>query len=99
MLEAVVYRAFDMFNRRDLDGLLELLHSDVRVHSLMTEAEREDYFGHDGCASGTPPCSRSSPIGARWSGRSVTWAAAPRSSRTEEDAREALGLGSSKPRE
>jgi hypothetical protein len=24
MLEAVVHRAFDMFNRRDLDGLLEL---------------------------------------------------------------------------
>jgi hypothetical protein len=40
--------SFDAFNRRDLEGLLELLHPDVRVHSLMTEAECSDYAGHDG---------------------------------------------------
>lgn len=45
---ALVRQAFDTFNRGDLDGLLELLHTDVQVHSLMTEAEREDYVGHPG---------------------------------------------------
>jgi ketosteroid isomerase-like protein len=48
MLEELVRRAFEKFNSRDLDGLLELLHEDVRVHSLMTEAERQDYHGHQG---------------------------------------------------
>jgi ketosteroid isomerase-like protein len=46
--QALVHRAFDAFNRRDLDGLLELLHPEVRVHSLMTEAECEDYTGYEG---------------------------------------------------
>jgi ketosteroid isomerase-like protein len=46
--QALVHRAFEAFNARDLDGLLELLHADVRVHSLMTEAECEDYAGHEG---------------------------------------------------
>jgi ketosteroid isomerase-like protein len=48
MLDELVHRAFVTFNRRDLDGLLELLHEDVQVHSLMTEAERQDYHGHEG---------------------------------------------------
>ena len=46
--KALLTRAFEMFNRRDVDGLLELLHPEVRVHSLMTEAEGADYVGHDG---------------------------------------------------
>lgn len=41
-------QAFDAFNRRDLEGLLSLLHPDVRVRSLMTEAERAVYEGHQG---------------------------------------------------
>jgi ketosteroid isomerase-like protein len=48
VLDDLVHRAFDAFNRRDLDGLLAMLAPDVRVHSLMTEAEREDYHGHEG---------------------------------------------------
>ena len=44
----LVNRAFEAFNSRDLEGLLTLLHPDVRVRSLMTEAERTDYDGHQG---------------------------------------------------
>jgi ketosteroid isomerase-like protein len=48
MLDDLVRRAFEAFNSGDLEGLLELLHPDIRVHSLMTEAERQDYHGHQG---------------------------------------------------
>jgi ketosteroid isomerase-like protein len=48
VLDDLVQRAFDAFNRKDLEGLLELLHPEVHVHSLMTEAECVDYFGHQG---------------------------------------------------
>jgi ketosteroid isomerase-like protein len=47
-MQELVQRAFATFNARDLDGLLELLHPDVRVRSLMTEAERAVYEGHPG---------------------------------------------------
>jgi ketosteroid isomerase-like protein len=47
-MQELVQRAFATFNAGDLDGLLELLHPDVRVRSLMTEAERSDYHGHQG---------------------------------------------------
>jgi ketosteroid isomerase-like protein len=48
MAADVVRRAFDAFNRRDLDGLLALLHPDVRVHSLLTEPEGPEFRGHEG---------------------------------------------------
>ena len=48
MCQSLVRRAFDAFNRGDVDGLLELLHPEIRVRSLMTEAERQDYQGHAG---------------------------------------------------
>jgi ketosteroid isomerase-like protein len=48
MVAELLRRAFDAFNRRDLDGLLALLAPDVRVHSLMTEPERAEYHGHQG---------------------------------------------------
>jgi ketosteroid isomerase-like protein len=48
MLADLVQRAFDAFNRGDLEGLLALLAEDVRVHSLMTEPERAEYAGHQG---------------------------------------------------
>jgi ketosteroid isomerase-like protein len=48
MLDDLVHGAFDAFNRRDMEGLLKLLHPDIRVHSLMTEAEGADYQGHRG---------------------------------------------------
>ena len=48
MVADLVRRAFDKFNSGDLEGLLELLDPDVRVHSLMTEPERTEYHGHEG---------------------------------------------------
>ena len=45
---AVVRRAFDAYNRRDMDSLLALLDPEVEVRSLMTEAERSTYRGHEG---------------------------------------------------
>ena len=47
----LVDRAFKAFNSRDLEGLLTLLHPEVRVRSLMTEAERAGYDGHKGVRS------------------------------------------------
>jgi ketosteroid isomerase-like protein len=44
----LVRRAFDAYNSRDLEGLLSLMHPEVHVRSLMTEAERSDYHGHQG---------------------------------------------------
>ena len=48
MLEELVRRAIGAFRGRDLDGLLELLSPDVRIRSLLTEAERPDYHGYAG---------------------------------------------------
>jgi ketosteroid isomerase-like protein len=47
-LEPLVRRSFAAFNARDVEGLLELLDPEVRVRSLMTEAEGAVYSGHDG---------------------------------------------------
>ena len=44
----LVLRCFDAFRSRDVDTLLALLHPDVEVRSLMTEAERPVYLGHEG---------------------------------------------------
>jgi ketosteroid isomerase-like protein len=41
-------RCFGAFSRRDIDALLGMLHADVEVTSLMTEAERQTYTGHQG---------------------------------------------------
>jgi ketosteroid isomerase-like protein len=48
MAEAVVRRAVDAFLARDLDGILELAHEEIVLRSLLTEAERPLYHGHDG---------------------------------------------------
>ena len=48
MAEAVVRRAVEAFLARDLDGILELAHEDIVLRSLLTEAERPLYQGHDG---------------------------------------------------
>jgi ketosteroid isomerase-like protein len=42
----VVRRAFDAINDRDADALVETLHEDVELHSLLTETERPTYHGH-----------------------------------------------------
>ena len=48
MGEAVVRRAVEAFLARDLDGLLEVAHEEIVLRSLLTEAERPLYHGHDG---------------------------------------------------
>jgi ketosteroid isomerase-like protein len=48
MVVDLVRRAFDAFNRGDIEGLLELLDPDIRIHSLMTEPERAEYHGYQG---------------------------------------------------
>jgi hypothetical protein len=48
MAEAVVRRAVEAFLARDLDGLLELADGEIVLRSLLTEAERPLYHGHDG---------------------------------------------------
>jgi ketosteroid isomerase-like protein len=44
----LVRRSFEAYNSRDVDALLAVLHPEVHVRSLMTEAERADYRGHRG---------------------------------------------------
>ncbi len=41
-------RAVEAFLARDLDGILELAHEEIVLRSLLTEAERPLYHGHDG---------------------------------------------------
>jgi ketosteroid isomerase-like protein len=41
-------RAFEAFNARDLESMLDLLDPDVQVLSLMTEADGSAYCGHEG---------------------------------------------------
>jgi ketosteroid isomerase-like protein len=48
MAEAVVRRAVEAFLARDLDGMLELAHEEIVLRSLLTEAERPLYHGHEG---------------------------------------------------
>jgi ketosteroid isomerase-like protein len=48
MAEAVVRRAVEAFLAQDLDGVLELAHEDIVLRSLLTEAERPLYHGHEG---------------------------------------------------
>jgi ketosteroid isomerase-like protein len=48
MSEEVVRRAVDAFMTRDLDGILALADPDIVLRSLLTEAERPLYHGHDG---------------------------------------------------
>jgi ketosteroid isomerase-like protein len=43
----LTYRAFEMFNRRDLDGFLALMAEDVRVVPQLAPIEGR-YDGHDG---------------------------------------------------
>jgi ketosteroid isomerase-like protein len=44
----LVGRAFVAFARRDIELLLGLCHPEVEIRSLMTEAERTLYRGHQG---------------------------------------------------
>ena len=48
MAEAVVRRAVEAFMARDLDGILAVSDDEIVLRSLLTEAERPLYHGHDG---------------------------------------------------
>jgi len=48
MSERVVRRAVDAFMARDLDGILAVADEQIALRSLLTEAERPLYHGHEG---------------------------------------------------
>jgi ketosteroid isomerase-like protein len=48
MSEALVRRAVEAFLARDLDAILELADDEIVLRSLLTEAERPLYHGHQG---------------------------------------------------
>jgi ketosteroid isomerase-like protein len=48
MAEQLVRRAVDAFMARDLAGLLAVSDPEIELRSLLTEAERPLYHGHDG---------------------------------------------------
>ena len=48
MAEQLVRRAVEAFMARDLDAILALADPGIEVRSLLTEAERSLYHGHDG---------------------------------------------------
>jgi ketosteroid isomerase-like protein len=48
MSEALVRRAVGAFMERDLDGILAVADPRIELRSLLTEAERPIYHGHDG---------------------------------------------------
>jgi ketosteroid isomerase-like protein len=48
MAERLVRRAVDAFMDRDLDGILAVADPAIELRSLLTEAERPLYHGHDG---------------------------------------------------
>ena len=48
MSEEVVQRAVGAFMQRDLDGILAIADARIELRSLLTEAERPLYHGHDG---------------------------------------------------
>ncbi len=48
MAERLVRRAVEAFMARDLEGLLAVADPEIVLRSLLTEAERPLYHGHDG---------------------------------------------------
>jgi ketosteroid isomerase-like protein len=48
MAEEVARRAINAFMARDLDGILAVADEEIVVRSLLTEAERALYHGHEG---------------------------------------------------
>jgi ketosteroid isomerase-like protein len=48
MAEQLVQRAVAAFMARDLDGILAVADDEIVLRSLLTEAERPLYHGHDG---------------------------------------------------
>ena len=48
MDEPVVRSAVDAFMAHDLDGILAVADPEIELRSLLTEAERPLYYGHEG---------------------------------------------------
>jgi hypothetical protein len=48
MSEPVVRSAVEAFMAQDLDGILALADDEIVLRSLLTEAERPLYYGHEG---------------------------------------------------
>ena len=48
MAEQLVRRAVNAFMARDLDGILAVADPHIQLRSLLTEAERPLYHGHEG---------------------------------------------------
>jgi ketosteroid isomerase-like protein len=48
MAERLVRRAVEAFMARDLDGILAVAAPEIELRSLLTEAERPLYYGHEG---------------------------------------------------
>lgn len=48
MAEQLVRHAVDAFMAHDLDGILAVADPEIELRSLLTEAERALYHGHDG---------------------------------------------------
>ncbi len=48
MSEEIARRAVSAFMARDIDGILEVADPRIELRSLLTEAERPLYHGHDG---------------------------------------------------
>src|SRR5687768_18394859 len=48
MSEELVLRAVHAFGARDVDGILAVADEEIVLRSLLTEAERPLYYGHEG---------------------------------------------------
>jgi ketosteroid isomerase-like protein len=48
MSEELVLRAVNAFRAKDLDGILAVADEEIVLRSLLTEAERPLYYGHEG---------------------------------------------------
>jgi ketosteroid isomerase-like protein len=48
MAEELVRRAVNAFMARDLAGILAVADPEIQLRSLLTEAERPLYYGHEG---------------------------------------------------
>jgi ketosteroid isomerase-like protein len=48
MAEQLVRSAVEAFMARDIDGILAVADEEIVLRSLLTEAERPLYYGHDG---------------------------------------------------
>ena len=48
MSEEVVLRAVHAFMAKDIDGILAVADEEIVLRSLLTEAERPLYYGHEG---------------------------------------------------